>query len=305
MVKTQVQIIRVTAQENERKLRSFIEARVGSLPTGFFMRLVRSGQIRIDGRRCQPFDRVYTHQKIRIPPLKSTTKEQTQSPLGPVDIIHADSQMVVVNKPAFLPIHGGTGWQDSVHARLKVLFPEFTPIPVHRLDKDTSGLLLCAAEHKFLRSMHKLWPQVTRAYVCWLPKVFNWSGWRTLQSALHKAQVGTQERMVCAPGQQATTHVHVLEHRSQATLILALLATGRTHQIRAHLAHHLAPIVGDAKYGQGRELKLHAIQLSWLENYFFCPPPWSGSWAMPGHGQQSIKELLALAPARIKENKDE
>lgn len=308
-IKTQVQVIFVSTQENGRKIQSLVESRLGPLPKGLFMRLIRSGQIRIDGRRCKPFDRVHAGQKVRIPPLIVEDRPKAEPVLEPLDIFYQDQDMILINKAAFLPVHRGTGWTDSVHDRLQALYPDFTPVPVHRLDKDTSGLVLCAATHDFLRTMHNLWPQVTRAYLCWVEGVWAWSGWRTLESSLMKTQVRHKEQVVCGQGRQAITHAHVLETRPNATLILALLGTGRTHQIRAHLAHHLAPILGDAKYGQsgpGRDLKLHATLLSWDKFWFFSRPPWPEPWAIHEHWETIIKKLLTSAPAtKGKEGLDE
>ena len=300
VIKTEVQVVVVGPQESGRKIQSFIEARLGTLPQGLFMRLIRSGQIRIDGRRCKPFDRVQTGQQIRIPPLVITSRQKTATAAQPLEIFYEDQDMVVVNKPAFLPVHRGTNWKDSMYDRLQALYPDFVPIPVHRLDKDTSGLILCAATHAFLRTMHDLWAQVTRAYLCWIAGAWTWTGWRTVKSPVKKMRVGDRERVVCSQGLQAMTHVHVLETRPHATLVLALLDTGRTHQIRAHMAHNFLPILGDSKYGQyeqGQGLKLHAALLSWEKYSFFCPPPWSKPYVSPFHDEGRIRDLLTLAPA--------
>lgn len=303
-VKTEVQVVFVDPKENGRKIKSFVEARLGVLPKELFMRLVRSGQIRIDGRRCKPFDRVQEGQKVRIPPIVVQDKEKAKPVSEPLEIFYQDKDILLVNKPAFLPVHGGTGWQDSVYDRLQALYPEFTPVPVHRLDKDTSGLILCARTHDFLRAMHKSWSQVTRAYLCWVAGGWSWSGWRTYESALIKSQVGPKELVVCGQGRPATTHVHVLKTRPEVTLLLALLGTGRTHQIRVHMAQHIAPILGDAKYGQGRDLKLHAAVISWEKYYFFCQPSWAKPYAFHGHWADSIKQALAYRPGG-KEKQDE
>lgn len=104
--RTSVQVVEVGREENGRKLVSFLEARLGVLPTGLFMRLVRTGQVRIDGRRCKPFDRVLTGQKVRIPPVDVQRKPEAGPALPGIDVVFENDEMLLVSKPAGLPVHG-------------------------------------------------------------------------------------------------------------------------------------------------------------------------------------------------------
>ncbi len=297
-VRTTVQVVHVGPEENGRKLQSFLEARLGRLPSGLFMRLVRSGQVRIDGRRCKPFDRVTTGQKVRIPPVNAIPDKTPAIAAHELDIVHEDQDMLVVNKPRGLPVHAGTGWSDSVHDRLKASRPGFTPVPVHRLDRDTSGLLLCAKTHDFLRSMHQVWPLVSKAYLCHVQGRCTWPDWRTVISDLSKTGAAGQQRVTEGQGKTAVSHLHVLQARENHSLLLVVLGTGRTHQIRVQLAGIGHPIVGDPKYGQGQSLMLHATCLDWPGHHYFRPPTWPAPWAVEGETRNRIEHLLTTAPRK-------
>ncbi len=297
--RTSVQVVEVGREENGRKLVSFLEARLGSLPTGLFMRLVRTGQVRVDGRRCKPFDRVLTGQKVRIPPVDAQRRQEPASPLPGIDVVFENGEMLVVDKPSGLPAHGGTGWTDSVHDRLKRRHAgAFVPVPVHRLDRDTSGLLLCAKTHDFLRAMHASWPGLTKAYLCWVEGEWPFSGWRTVVSELAKTQTGSGEQVVSGQGKRAVSHVHPVLSRAGRSLLLVVLGTGRTHQIRVHLADCGHAIVGDPRYGHGGGLLLHATALSWPGHSFFVLPPWRDEFRIDPCRAQDIDTILATAPAK-------
>ena len=298
--RTEVQVVEVGPEENGRKLLSFLEARLGSLPAGLLMRIVRTGQVRIDGRRCKPFDRVAAGQKVRIPPVRVERAERAAPPLQGIEIVHEDGDMLVVLKPAGLPVHPGTGWTDSVHDRLKARHPEqvFTPVPVHRLDRDTSGLLLCAKTHDFLRAMHAAWPTVTKGYLCWVEGVWEQGGWRTIVSDLAKIDTEDGEKVVSGQGRQAVSHVRRISACSGRSLLLVVLGTGRTHQIRVQLADQGHPIVGDPKYGRGGRLLLHATAISWPGHAYFALPRWDGDFRVDPGLAESILAILATAPAK-------
>lgn len=298
--RTSVQLVRVGPEESGRKLVSFLEARLGSLPAGLVMRLVRTGQVRVDGRRCKPFDRVLEGQVVRVPPVTVQRGQEPAPLVSGLDVVFENGEMLVIDKPAGLPVHGGTGWTDSVHHRLRERFADrvFTPVPVHRLDRDTSGILLCAKTHDFLRAMHAAWPTVTKAYLCRVEGGWSGAGWRTMVSELAKERTRGVERVVSGRGRRAVSHVYPLSAEAQGSLLLVVLGTGRTHQIRVQLADSGHPIVGDPRYGRGGGLLLHAAALSWPGHSFFVPPPWGGEFGIERHGAQEIEDILATAPAK-------
>jgi len=295
--RTQVQVVEVGPEENGRKLMTFLEARLGSLPAGLLMRLVRTGQVRIDGRRCKPFDRVLTGQKVRIPPVSVERREEPSGTLPGLEIVFENEEMLIVNKPAGLPVHAGTGWNDSVHDRLRN-GQAFSPTPVHRLDRDTSGLLLCAKTHDFLRAMHGMWPSVTKAYLCWVEGEWEPDGWVTVISELAKVETDHGQKVASGQGKRAVSHVHPVAVGRGKSLLLVVLGTGRTHQIRVHLSERGHSIVGDPKYGRGHGLLLHAVSLAWPGGEFFALPEWTGDANVSPELVRTIKAILKTAPAK-------
>lgn len=302
-IKTSVRIVAVSQEESGRKLLSFLQAHLGdSLPQGLFMRLVRTGQVRVDGKRCKPFDRVLAGQEVRIPPVTVQAKDAAPTNMD-LDIMVEDAEMLVVNKPTGLPVHPGTGWTDSVQTRLAGRFRDapFTPTPVHRLDRDTSGLLLCAKTHDFSRRMHANWTSVAKAYLCWVDGTWTETGWTTIRASMSKQNTGNGEKMVVGQGKDAVTHVHALTVTETRSLLLVVLGTGRTHQIRAHLASLGHPLVGDGKYGSGGEnLRLHATVLSWPGHVFTALPDWDGPHRVDPSLAEDIVHRLTTTP--LKEN---
>lgn len=302
-MKTSVQLVIVHPEESGQKLLAFVRARLGQrIPEGLFMRVVRTGQVRIDGKRCKPFDRVLSGQTVRIPPVDIDEPiDISPAPELPLERIFENEEMVAVHKPSGLPVHGGTGWSDSLRDRVAA-YPwgtPFVPVPVHRLDRDTSGVVLCAKTHACVRAMHALWPSVTKAYLCWVRGAWTWVGWQTFSDPLEKQQTARGERMVAGVGKEATTHACALDCRPESSLLLVVLGTGRTHQIRVHLAQAGYPILGDGKYGApGARMLLHAAILHWSERTLICWPDWPTSYAVDPLLRERIPQLLLSAPAK-------
>jgi 23S rRNA pseudouridine955/2504/2580 synthase len=258
-----VQHLQVPPQHDGRKLFSFVRAALGPLPQSLLLRLVRTGQIRVDGRRVAPFCRVAAGQVVRIPPLRHLEERPVAGPSSSSElhVVYVDADVVVVDKPSGLPVHPGSGWQDALSVRLADRFPEFAPIPVHRLDRDTSGLVLCARNHPTLRRLHAAWSSVRKGYLCWVEGAWR-LGETLLTMAMAKNGAPGRQRVQVGAGKSARTYVVPLVVRQEQSLLGVLLGTGRTHQIRAHLAHVGHPIVGDGKYGHpGPRLMLHATVL--------------------------------------------
>jgi 23S rRNA pseudouridine955/2504/2580 synthase len=268
----------VAPEHDGRKLFSFLRSQLGALPETLLLRLVRTGQIRVDGKRVEPYVRVFQGQIVRIPPIHGAPRLQIPQP-GPVDIVHTTADVLVVDKPAGLPVHPGSGWQDALSVRLAAVFPEFPPVPVHRLDRDTSGLVVCARNHQTLRELHGVWSQVRKGYLCWVQGA--WSlGHGMLEDLLAKHGPAGREKVVPGAGKRATAWVTPLAV-GPVSLLGVVLGSGRTHQIRVQLASRGYPIVGDGKYGQpGARLLLHATCLATPKWQVTCLPQWPMPFAL-------------------------
>lgn len=237
--------------------------------------LIASGRVTVDGQTCKPADPVLRGQRvdIEIPPAVPSTLRPEPLPL---DIVYEDEALLVINKPAGLVVHPGAGRPGGTLANailaqvpdLQGIGGVLRPGIVHRLDKDTSGLLVVA---KTARALANLQTQVaartaSRRYLALV------HGSLTQETGTIRAPIGRHpyrrtHMAVVAKGREAITHYRVVERFAKYTLLEASLVTGRTHQIRVHFAHQEHPVVGDATYGPRKDAlgltrqALHAYRL--------------------------------------------
>ena len=282
----EVQYLLISPEEAGQKVISFLQRKTRkNIPYSALMRWIRTGQVRIDGKRVKPFDRIKAGQKVRIPPYAALLESENEIlSHQKLDIVFEDEQFLVVNKPSGLPVHPGSGHKDSVTHRLKLQFAEdpFPPTPVHRLDKDTSGLLLVARSFSFLRTMQKIWPnQVNKLYLAWVKGVWPHKNWVKLEDRLFvrkdSAKSSSAKKVVASSkGKLARARAFLLRVIPGYSLLVLRLETGRTHQLRVQLAMKNHPIVGDPRYGHHEPcpLLLHAWQLSWPGYNFISLPSW-------------------------------
>lgn len=297
----------VSAAEGGQKLLQFLERRLG-LPPTLLHRWIRTGQIRCNGKRCKPFQPVVQADTVRLPPLALTLAQQEKnsndaSPAAPSlplpELIHKSDALFVFNKTAGLPVHPGTGHSDSLTTRLQQHHANapFCPTPAHRLDKDTSGLLLVARSYACLRMLQDAFSQgdLIKEYLAWVEG--NWPLTnpqhppRLLRDTLVKRYTGSHEKVEVCPatsensstreGHEAACMVQCLRQQGQHSLMHIRLLTGKTHQIRVQLASRGHPLCGDAKYGSTLHppFKLHAVRLILPDgSEFSALPPWQGQW---------------------------
>jgi 23S rRNA pseudouridine955/2504/2580 synthase len=282
----QVQYLLISPEEAGQKVISFLQRKTRkNIPYSALMRWIRTGQVRIDGKRVKPFDRIKAGQKVRIPPYAALLESENEIlSHQKLDIVFEEEQFLVVNKPSGLPVHPGSGHKDSVTHRLKFQFAEdtFPPAPVHRLDKDTSGLLLVARSFSFLRTMQKIWPnQVNKLYLAWVKGVWPHKNWVKLEDRLFvrkdSAKSSSAKKVVASSkGKLARARAFLLRVIPGYSLLVLRLETGRTHQLRVQLAMKNHPIAGDPRYGRHEPcpLLLHAWQLSWPGYNFVSLPSW-------------------------------
>ena len=265
----------VQETESGQKLLQFLQRRL-NLPPTLLHRWVRTGQVRINGSRCKPFARVQTGDIVRLPPFAFKMAEESTAADGPQEptdfasgfrkadspplppMIGTDGYLWAFNKPAGLPTHPGTGHEDSLSSRLATYFADapFKPVPVHRLDKETSGVLLVAASYEALSVAQDALRSGTmsKEYVVWVQGNWPFAETQLLRHFLLKDSAQGYEKVrPAAPGEadsrEALCLVRPLRVGTRQSLLLVRLLTGRTHQIRVQLAAMGHPVVGDSKYG--------------------------------------------------------
>lgn len=266
----EVQHFTVAPDDEGQRLDRWIKARVPALSYGVAQKLMRKGQIRVDGKRAKPDMRLTAGQDIRIPmpaAQEVAARKQTQGKrkLSPSDIdyirslvIFDDGEVIAINKPAGLAVQGGTGTKRHVDGMLEGLKNAEGVVPrlVHRLDKDTSGILLLARSAQAARKLGEAFKGRAVQKIYWTlvsPVPEHLSG--TVRAGIVKGQGGRKEKMLVddEQGKSAVTEFFVIETAGrQAAFVAFWPRTGRTHQIRVHAQLMGTPIIGDGKYKSER-----------------------------------------------------
>jgi len=283
-----VRYLTVTEGGEGQRVDNFLIHQLKGVPRSWIYRVLRRGEVRVNKGRVRPTTRLHAGDEVRIPPLRLGEPSETRAPGAGLQqriaeaILHEDRDLLVVNKPSGIAVHGGSGVSHGVIEILRALRPDAPYLELaHRLDRDTSGLLLVARRRSALQQLQKLQlaGRVEKRYLALVAG--RWRGERrTVDAPLRKNTLRSGERVVRVDprGKAAVTHYRVLRRLADAMLVEARLETGRTHQIRVHAAHLGTPILGDPKYGDEaanrawRErgldrLFLHAWRLSF---------PWEG-----------------------------
>jgi 23S rRNA pseudouridine955/2504/2580 synthase len=248
----------VTVQDDEsgRRLDNFLIARLKGVPRAHIYRLVRSGQVRVNSRRVGPEERLQPGDRVRIPPVK-TTPDRVLRPQGAAwiesRVLYEDPDLLVLDKPAGLAVHGGSGVSLGAIELLRSVRPGTGLLSlVHRLDRDTSGCLLVAKTQSSLRRLQAQFRAgtVEKTYLALLVGRLG-SREVTVDAPLLTTERRGGERHVRAGvgGKPALTRFRTDARLPGATLARVALLTGRTHQIRVHAAHIGLPLAGDERYG--------------------------------------------------------
>ena len=268
--------LRVTDAHDGQRLDNFLAAVCRGVPKSRLYRIIRSGEVRINGGRASAERRVQAGDDVRLPPLRASAPvvaaHSTVAPaargatgahapwITPLElpIVLEDDWLIVADKPAGLAVHGGSGIAAGAIERLRAARPDARFLElVHRLDRDTSGLLLIAKKRSALTGLHAQLREgrVRKRYQAIVLGAWP-DAWRTMQYPLHKYLTPEGERRVAvqADGMAARTRARRiaalrLPGLGEFSLVDVELDTGRTHQIRVHMMHAGAPIAGDDKYG--------------------------------------------------------
>jgi 23S rRNA pseudouridine955/2504/2580 synthase len=250
------------------------------VPKSHVYRILRSGEVRVNSRRVGPEYRLELGDEVRIPPLQLGTGRESAMPIPlgrEYRIVHEDDSLLVLDKPSGMAVHGGSGVSFGVIEQLRRQRPQARFLELaHRLDRETSGLLLIAKKRSMLTALHDLFREgrIEKRYLALVRGRWQ-EPERHIRLALHKYLTGEGERRVSVSPEGKTAHsiVRLLARWENFSLVEVELETGRTHQIRVHLSHLGFPLCGDDKYGDfalnktlqkqglGR-MFLHAAQLS-------------------------------------------
>ncbi len=262
--------VEVGEESEAQRIDNFLLRTLKGVPKSHVYRVLRSGEVRVNSGRVKPDYRLQAGDRVRIPPIRTAAKPPPARPLD-LPIRYEDAAILVVDKPSGVAVHGGSGVSYGVIESMRAARPQAKFLELaHRLDRDTSGLLVLAKKRSALVELHRMLREGEVRKMDLAVVKGDYRGPAEIQEALHKYVTGAGERRVAVhkEGMPARTRVKVLK-RGEFSLLEIELLTGRTHQIRVHLAHAGHPIVGDDKYGDfalNRALKqrllLHAARLA-------------------------------------------
>ncbi|ATL99949.1 23S rRNA pseudouridine(955/2504/2580) synthase RluC [Aeromonas sp. CA23] len=282
-IQQQVQLLTIEAEHEGQRIDNFLKTQLKGVPKSLIYRILRKGEVRVNKKRIKPEYKLCPGDEVRVPPVRVAEKNELPSAnLGSIQrlesqILFEDDAMIVLNKPSGMAVHGGSGLSFGVIEGLRALRPDARFLElVHRLDRDTSGVLLVAKKRSALRSLHEQLRVKTmrKQYLAlvrgqWQPHV------KVVNAPLRKNDLQSGERVVrvSSDGKPSETRFRIARQFAEATLVECSPITGRTHQIRVHTQHAGHPIACDDKYGEAafdekmrsqglKRLFLHAWKLS-------------------------------------------
>lgn len=301
-----VRIETVDAEHAGQRLDNFLSSRLKGVPRSALYRALRTGQVRVNGGRCKPERKLEAGDLVRIPPMRVDTPETPPAPSQGLReglaerLLYEDRELLVLNKPSGLASHGGSGISLGAIEALRAMRPTESLELVHRLDRDTSGILLLARRHSALRRLQALIREhrMRKKYLALLQGLPQRDHFE-VDAALAKNQMRGGERMVTvdAAGKESLSRFRVLQRYRNACLVEVEIVTGRTHQIRVHARHAGHPVAGDEKYGDAefnRQLRTLGLKRLFLHAHALAFP-----WGEQGETIQFAAPLDAQLRALL------
>ncbi|MGC6406464.1 23S rRNA pseudouridine(955/2504/2580) synthase RluC [Bisgaard Taxon 45] len=255
-----VKMLTISEDEAGQRIDNYLLAKLKGVPKSLIYRIVRKGEVRVNKGRIKPEYKLQTNDVVRVPPIRVSEKEQApiSTKLNKVSqlenqILFEDEYLLILNKPSGIAVHGGSGLSFGVIEALRTLRPEARFLElVHRLDRDTSGILLVAKKRSALRNLHEQLREKTvqKDYLALVRGQWQ-SHCKVVNAPLLKNELSSGERIVrvSEQGKPSETRFSIEERYNNATLVKASPVTGRTHQIRVHTQYAGHPIALDDKYG--------------------------------------------------------
>jgi len=296
-----VRLVRVSDDRDGQRLDNFLFGYLKGAPRSIIYKIIRSGQVRVNGGRAKAERKLDADDEVRIPPVRLETPGEVGTPskglLAAMEasIVFEDARLLAISKPSGIASHGGSGISFGVIETLRALRPKQSLELVHRLDRDTSGLMVLAKKRSALTQLQALLREdhgagIRKRYLALLAGRMP-DGRMSVDAPLHVGlrQGGERHVQVNPQGKVSLSHFGVLERRGGQSYCEVRIETGRTHQIRVHAQHIGHPVAGDDKYGDVevnkrlreqiglRRLFLHAASLEFTlddgEAYVLNAPP--------------------------------
>lgn len=280
---TKVQFLEISDGNEGQRIDNFLLTKLKGVPKTLIYKILRKGEVRVNKKRIKPEYRLQIGDLVRVPPVR-VAERKAPARIGEkllkeleASILYEDDDLIVVNKPSGIAVHGGSGISLGLIECFRQMRPRSNFLElVHRLDRDTSGCILLAKKRSALKLMHESLQKSTITKIYHALVMGSWSErTKRVDAPLRKNELKSGERIVkvAADGKKSLTEYKVLERfGKEATLVEARPITGRTHQIRVHCQFSGHSIVGDQKYGADQDneamknkgfnrLMLHAAEL--------------------------------------------
>jgi 23S rRNA pseudouridine955/2504/2580 synthase len=292
-------IVQIDANHAGQRIDNFLMSQLKGVPRSHVYQLLRSGQVRVNSGRKKPLYKLKLDDKVRIPPARINDEIEISIPDSVIKLIEEsvlfeNDDLLILNKPSGIAVHGGSGLSFGVIEALKQKHPEQFLELAHRLDRETSGCLLIAKNRITLTWLHELFRDETRSDIgkYYLALVAGrWQGATTINAPLKKSiRSGEHIVEINDEGQHATSHFETLKIYDQCSLVEVKIETGRTHQIRVHATYAGHPVAGDSKYGDSKfnqSMKKFGLKRLFLH---------AARIELPAHHATSGKALIIESP---------